>query len=250
MDKKWLERTELLIKKDGLEKLHRANLLVVGLGGVGSFAAEFLARAGVGNLTIIDGDTVDITNINRQLPALHSTIGKTKAEVVAERLLDINPELKLKVITEFLNPERMGDLLDSEHFDYILDCIDSVSPKISLIREARRRKLKIISCMGAGGKTDASKILVRDISKTNNCYLAKQVRKRLKRENNIRKGFKCVFSTELQQEESLRMTDGTNFKKSFYGTISFIPAAFGLHAAGEVINYLLKSEQTMQESED
>lgn len=240
MDKNWMERTELLIKDEGIRKLQNANLLVVGLGGVGSFAAEFLARAGIGKMTIIDGDTVDITNINRQLPALHSTIGKTKAEVVAARLLDINPNLILNVRTEFLNPENMAELLDSETFDYVLDCIDSVSPKLSLIKEARRRKLKIISSMGAGGKTDASKILVRDISKTNNCYLAKQVRKRLRKENNIQKGFKCVFSTELQNEDSLKMTDGTNFKRSFYGTISFIPAAFGLHAASEVINYLLK----------
>lgn len=240
MDKNWMERTELLIKDEGIRKLQDANLLVVGLGGVGSFAAEFLARAGIGKMTIIDGDTVDITNINRQLPALHSTIGKTKAEVVAARLLDINPNLILNVRTEFLNPENMAELLDSETFDYVLDCIDSVSPKLSLIKEARRRKLKIISSMGAGGKTDASKILVRDISKTNNCYLAKQVRKRLRKENNIQKGFKCVFSTELQNEDSLKMTDGTNFKRSFYGTISFIPAAFGLHAASEVINYLLK----------
>ena len=242
MDKKWLERTELLIKKNGLEKLNSANILVVGLGGVGSFAAEFLVRAGVGNMTVVDGDTVDITNINRQLPALHSTIGKTKTQVVASRLMDINPELNLKQITEFLVPEKMGELLDKEKFDYILDCIDSVTPKISLIREARRRKIKIISCMGAGGKSDVTKILVRDISKTNNCYLAKQVRKRLRKEYNIQKGVKCVFSTELQDESSLKMTDGTHFKRSFYGTISFIPAAFGLHAAAEVINYLIKSE--------
>lgn len=242
MSKKWLERAELLVKEEGIQKLQNANILIVGLGGVGSFSAEFIARAGIGTMTVIDGDTVDVTNINRQLPALHSTIGKTKAEVVATRLLDINPELKLNVITEFLNPEDMGKLLDSEKFDYVIDCIDSVSPKISLIKEARRRKVKLISCMGAGGKLDASKILVRDISKTYNCYLAKQVRKRLKRESNLQKGFKCVFSTELQNEESLKMTDGSNFKRSFYGTISYIPAAFGLHAAGEVINYLLKRE--------
>ena len=242
MSKKWLERTELLIKENGLEKLSNANLLVVGLGGVGAFAAEFLARAGIGSMTIVDGDTVDITNINRQLPALHSTVGKTKAEIVAGRLLDINPELNLTVKTEFLNPEGMAPILDSEKFDYVLDCIDSVSPKLSLIREARKRKIKLISAMGAGGKTDPSKIMVKDISKTYNCYLAKQVRKRLKRENNIQKGFKCVFSSELQDEESLKMTDGTNFKRSFYGTISYLPAAFGLFAAAEVINYLAKKD--------
>ena len=143
MKKNWLERTELLIKETNLEKLKNANVLVIGLGGVGSFAAEFLARAGVGKMTIVDGDVVDITNINRQLPALHSTIGKLKAEIVGERLLDINPELQLTKINEFLNPENMEDILDSQKFDYVLDCIDSVTPKITLIKSARRKKIKI-----------------------------------------------------------------------------------------------------------
>ena len=242
MSAKWLERTELLIKENGTEKLKKANVLVVGLGGVGSFAAEFLARAGVGTMTIVDGDLVDITNINRQLPALHSTVGKSKVDVVSERLLDINPELKLTSINQFLEPENMKEILDSNTFDYILDCIDSVTPKLTLIKEAKRRKIKIVSSMGAGGKTDPSKVMVRDISKTHNCFLAKQVRKRLKKEN-IHKGFRCVFSNEIQNEESLKMTDGSNFKKSFYGTISFIPAIFGLYAAAEVINYLLKQDE-------
>ncbi|MBL3548569.1 ThiF family adenylyltransferase [Chryseobacterium sp. KMC2] len=241
MDKYWLERTELLVKDEGLEKLTKANVLVVGLGGVGSFAAEFLARAGVGSMTIVDGDTVDITNINRQLPALHSTIGKHKVEVVAERLLDINPEIKLIKINEFLNPERMDEVLDSGKFSYILDCIDSVTPKLCLIRAAKRKKIKLVSSMGAGGKTDPSKVMVRDISKTQNCFLARQIRKRLKKEK-INKGFRCVFSNELQNEESLKMTDGANYKRSFYGTISYIPAIFGLYAASEVINYLLKQD--------
>lgn len=241
MDKYWLERTELLIKEDGLEKLNKAKVLVVGLGGVGSFAAEFLARAGVGSMTIVDGDTVDITNINRQLPALHSTVGKHKVEVVAERLLDINPALQLVKINEFLNPERMDEVLDADQFDYILDCIDSVTPKLCLIRAAKRRKIKLVSSMGAGGKTDPSKVMVRDISKTQNCFLARQIRKRLKKEK-INKGFRCVFSNELQQEESLKMTDGLNYKRSFYGTISYMPAIFGLYAASEVINYLVKKD--------
>ena len=236
---KWLERTELLIKENGLERLDNANILVVGLGGVGSFAAEFLARAGIGNLTIADGDIVDITNTNRQLPALHSTEGEKKADVVAARLLDINPELKLSKLVEFLEPHRMGEILDANRFDYILDCIDSVSPKLSLIKAARSRKMKIVSSMGAGGKMDPSKVMVRDISKTNNCYLAKQIRIRLKKDG-INKGFRCVFSTELQDEKSLKMTDGSNFKRSFYGTISYMPAIFGLYAASEVINHLLK----------
>ncbi|CAD7807458.1 tRNA threonylcarbamoyladenosine dehydratase [Chryseobacterium aquaeductus] len=239
MDKFWLERTELLIKKEGIDILSNATVLVVGLGGVGSFAAEFLARAGIGKMTIVDGDTVDITNINRQLPALHSTVGKHKVEVVAERLMDINPQLELIKINEFLNPERMAEVLDGGKFDYILDCIDSITPKVSLIIAAKRRKIKIVSSMGAGGKSDPSKVLVRDIHKTAECHLAKQVRKRLKKEK-IDKGIRCVFSSEIQDEDSLKMTDGTNFKRSFYGTISFIPAIFGLYAAAEVINHLVK----------
>ena len=239
----WLQRSELLIKQEGLEKLKNASVLVVGLGGVGSFAAEFLARASVGNMTIIDGDIVDITNINRQLPALHSTIGKDKVEIVAERILDINPEINLVKMNEFLSPERMEEILENTRFDYVLDCIDSVSPKLALIKACRRKKIKIVSSMGAGGKTDPSKVLVRDLSKTNNCYLAKQIRKRLKKEG-ITKGFRCVFSTEIQNEDSLKLTDGSNFKKSFYGTISFMPALFGLNAAAEVINYLVRNQKT------
>ncbi|WP_374362421.1 ThiF family adenylyltransferase [Cloacibacterium sp.] len=242
MSTDWLQRSELLIKNEGIEKLKNANVLVVGLGGVGSFAAEFLARAGVGNLTIVDGDTVDITNVNRQLPALHSTVGKNKVEVVAERILDINPEVQLIPINEFLSPERMDEMLENNKFDYVLDCIDSVSPKLALIKACRRRKIKIVSSMGAGGKMDPSKVMVRDLSKTNNCYLAKQIRKRLKKEG-ITKGFRCVFSTEIQNEDSLKLTDGSNFKKSFYGTISYMPALFGLNAAAEVINYLVKSQK-------
>ncbi len=239
MEKDWLERTELLIKKEGIEKLQNANVLVVGLGGVGSFAAEFLARAGIGKITIVDGDVVDITNVNRQLPALHSTVGKAKVELVGERMLDINPNLELTRINKFLVPETIEQVIDSQKFNYVLDCIDSVTPKIGLIRTAKRRKIKVVSCMGAGGKTDPSKVMVRDISKTYNCYLAKNVRKRLKKEK-INKGIRCVFSNEIQNEDSLKMTDGTNFKRSFYGTISFMPAIFGLYAAAEVINYLTK----------
>lgn len=241
MDKYWLERTELLIKEEGLEKLNKATILVVGLGGVGSFAAEFLARAGVGNMTIVDGDTVDITNINRQLPALHSTVGKHKVEVVAERLLDINPNLNLTKINEFLNPGRMEEVLDSAKFNFVLDCIDSVTPKLELIIAAKRRRIKIVSSMGAGGKSDPSKVLVRDISKTQHCHLARQIRKRLKKVK-IDKGVRCVFSDEIQDEDSLKMTDGANYKRSFYGTISFLPAIFGLYAAAEVINHLVKND--------
>ena len=242
MQNEWLQRTELLIKTKGIKKLQKANILVIGLGGVGSFATEFLVRSGIGKITIIDGDSIDITNINRQLPALNSTIGIPKTEVISKRILDINPNIYLTAINEFLIPERMEEILTNEKFDYVLDCIDSVSPKLALIRTCKKHKIKLISAMGAGGKSDPSKVLVRDISKTNNCFLAKQIRKQLRKEN-IHKGFRCVFSTEIQDECSLKLTDGSNFKKSFYGTISYMPAIFGLYAAAEVIQFLLKKNE-------
>lgn len=236
---KWQERAELLFKAEGLTNLKNANVLIVGLGGVGSFSAEFLARAGVGNLTIVDGDTVDITNINRQLPALHSTVGMSKVQLVGDRLLDINPELNLIRIQEFLSPERAFEIVTSE-FDYVLDCIDSVTPKLNLIIACKRKKVKIISCMGAGGKMEAAKVKVADITNTTNCFLAKTIRKRLK-EHKIDK-LKVVFSSEIQDESSLKMTDGSNYKKSFYGTNSYMPGLFGLYAAETVIRYLLKKQ--------
>ena len=237
--KKWQERAELLFKIEGLNKLENSNVLVVGLGGVGSFAAEFLVRAGVGKLTIVDGDTVDITNINRQLPALHSTIGMPKVNVVGDRLIDINPELKLIRVEEFLSPERALEIV-SEEFDYVLDCIDSVTPKLNLIIAAKRKRVKIISSMGAGGKMEASKVHVSCITNATNCMLAKTIRKRLKAVK-IDK-LKVVSSSEIQDETSLKMTDGTNFKRSFYGTNSYMPGLFGLYAAETVIKYLLKNE--------
>lgn len=236
--KNWLERTELLIKPSGIEKLKSANILVVGLGGVGSFAAEFIARSGVGKMTIVDGDVFDITNLNRQLPALQSTIGKSKAEVLAARLKDINPQLELTVLTEFLSPERAFELVSPE-FDYVLDCIDSITPKLNLILSARTKKVKLISSMGAGGVLDPSKVKVADISKTRDCPLARNIRKRLKKEG-FHSGFKAVFSTEVAPKDTMQQTDGSNFKKSFYGTISYMPAAFGLHAAATVVNYLIE----------
>jgi len=234
----WLERTELLVQKEGLEKLQNANILIVGLGGVGSYAAEFIARAGVGKLTIVDGDVFDATNKNRQLPALDSTVGQLKTEVLATRIKDINPAIKLTVFTEFLSPERAYEIVTKE-FDYVLDCIDSITPKINLIVAARRKKVKIISSMGAGGKLDTTKIRVKDIAKTKNCTMARVLRKRLK-ERKVDKGVKAVYSDEVQIPSSVKITDGTNFKKSYYGTISYMPAAFGLQAAAHVVNFLLK----------
>ncbi|WP_024742195.1 tRNA threonylcarbamoyladenosine dehydratase [Tenacibaculum maritimum] len=236
----WLERTELLVQKEGLNKIKEANILIVGLGGVGSFAAEFIARAGVERLTIVDGDVFDETNKNRQLPALSSTVGKSKVKVIQERLLDINPEIKLTVLEEFLSPKRAFEIVSKE-YDYVLDCIDSITPKINLIVAARRKKVKLISSMGAGGKLDATKIRVKDISKTKNCTMARVLRRRLK-ELNINKGIKAVYSEEVQIANSVKITDGTNFKKSYYGTISYMPAAFGLQAAAFVINQLIKKK--------
>ncbi|WP_214983618.1 tRNA threonylcarbamoyladenosine dehydratase [Tenacibaculum dicentrarchi] len=233
----WLERTELLVQKEGMEKLKKANILIVGLGGVGSFAAEFIARAGVGKMTIVDGDAFDETNKNRQLPALDSTIGKTKVSVIADRIKDINPEIELTAIEEFLSPERAFEIVSTE-YDYVMDCIDSITPKINLIVAAKRKKVKLVSSMGAGGKLDASKVVVKDISKTKNCKMARALKKRLK-ERKVNKGITAVYSEEVQIAESLQLTNGANFKKSFYGTISYMPAAFGLQASSYVINKIL-----------
>lgn len=237
MNLDWLERTELLIQKEGLEKLVKSNVLIIGLGGVGSFAAEFIARAGVGKITIVDGDEVDPTNANRQLPALTSTIGQSKAQLMAERIKDINPDIELTVIEEFLTPERMDEVVTKE-FDFVCDCIDSITPKVNLIKTACRKKVKLASSMGAGGKMDPTKLEIKDISKTFNCKMAKYVRKQLKKDN-VDRYFKCVFSSEVQDEASLKLTDGTNFKKSFYGTISYMPALFGCAVASVAIRYIV-----------
>lgn len=239
--KKWLQRTELLIKSDNIEKLQNTNVLLVGLGGVGSYAAEFLVRAGIGKLTIVDGDIVDITNVNRQLPATHQTVGKSKTEIMQQRLLAINPELQLTAINEFLSPQRMHQIVTPE-YHFVLDCIDSISPKLQLIKACVKQKIKIISAMGAGGKTDVTKVLIRDISKTKECFLARKIRKDL-RKDKINKGVRCVFSTEIQDEKSVALTDGTHFKKSYYGTISYIPALFGLYVAYEVIRKVTEKNQ-------
>jgi tRNA A37 threonylcarbamoyladenosine dehydratase len=240
----WLKRTELLIGNEKLNRLTHAHVLIVGLGGIGSFAAEFIARAGVETITLIDGDVFDPTNKNRQLTALDSTIGKNKAVVLAERLKEINENIRLNIVQEFVIPERVWQLLEEFKPDYVIDCIDSVTPKLEWIIACKRLKIKIISCMGAGGKTDPHTVKVVMLDKTFNCKLASHIKKRLKRQEVSFKGVKAVFSSELQQKGSLKMTNGLNFKKSFYGTISYMPALFGLHASAEVIRYLSnKSEK-------
>ncbi len=237
MENNWLERAVLLIGEEGSEKLKNAKVLIVGLGGVGSFAAEAIARSGIQKLTIVDGDDIDITNINRQLPALHSTVGKQKVEVIGSRLLDINPNLELTKINEFLPPEKMHSLVKNGNYNYVMDCIDSVSPKVSLLKACRRNKVRCVSAMGAGGKFRPDKIEIKDISKIHGCKLGVKVKKELKKQK-IDRGIRTVFSSEAPLPSSLQLTDGSNFKKSFYGTTSFMPALFGLYAAAEVINYL------------
>ncbi|GMQ31469.1 tRNA threonylcarbamoyladenosine dehydratase [Algoriphagus confluentis] len=236
----WLSRTELITGREGLERLAQKHVLVVGLGGVGSFAAEFIARSGIGQMTIIDGDTVDISNVNRQLPATQLNVGQSKAEWMEERLQAINPKMKIQSIRQFLNPHEMTALLEAHEFDYVVDCIDSFTPKMHLIEGARKRGFRLVSSMGAGGKVDPTQIKVVDFADTYQCKLAKMLRKRLKKRA-IYGGFKAVFSSEEVIKESLMLTDGSNFKKSAYGTMSFLPAAFGCACAATVVNDLLAS---------
>jgi tRNA A37 threonylcarbamoyladenosine dehydratase len=236
-DKHWMQRTRLLVGDEGLDILQNAHVLIVGLGGVGSYAAEALCRAGIGELTIVDGDVVDPTNRNRQLQALATTHGMGKAKLMEERMLNINPFIKLNVIAEFQDPEKMILLLQQK-FDYVIDAIDSITPKVHLIKTAKEQGHRIVSCMGAGGKMDPTQLKVVDVSKTVHCPMAYYLRKRLK-EVGIKNGIKAVFSTELPDKKSIMKTDGTNFKKSAYGTISYIPAVFGMTCASVVIRDLI-----------
>lgn len=233
---KWIERTDLLLGTERLEKLRTASVLVVGLGGVGAYAAEMLCRAGVGNLTIVDGDIVEETNRNRQLPALVSTQGKPKAEVLEQRFRDINPDVRLVVINDFLRDEKTIELLDNSHFDYVVDCIDTLSPKVFLIYHAFTRGLKVVTSMGAGGKMDPTQVRIADISNSHDCKLARVVRKRLHRLG-IRKGITSVFSPEEVPEDAIRLEQSQN-KNSTVGTISYMPAVFGCFVASVVIRDL------------
>ncbi|TKG97137.1 tRNA threonylcarbamoyladenosine dehydratase [Puteibacter caeruleilacunae] len=232
----WLNRTELLVGKEGIEKLQKAHVLVVGLGGVGAYAAEQLCRAGIGNMTIVDGDVVDTTNRNRQLPALISNTGKEKAEILRERFLDINPDLNLVVINDFLKDQNMIDLLENQ-YDYVVDAIDTLAPKVYLIYHAFQKGYPVISSMGAGGKFDPSKVQVTDIAKTHNCNLARMLRKRLGKLG-IKKGVKAIFSSELIDKSKVVLEEGQN-KKSVVGTISYMPPIFGCFCASAVIREIL-----------
>ena len=229
----WLERTELLLGQEKLAKLKKANVLVVGLGGVGAYAAEQLCRSGIGKMTIVDGDVVDESNRNRQLPALVSTTGVPKTEILAKRFQDINPDLELTTVTEFIRDERAIELLKSEPFDYVVDAIDTLSPKVFLVYHALQLKLRVISSMGAGGKMDPTKIQLSDIKKSYNCKLAKMMRKRLGHLG-VKKGVKVVFSPEDIDTNAVRIEEGQN-KKSTVGTISYMPPLFGCFIASAVI---------------
>ena len=237
MSYEWLERTSLLLGDEKLKKLQNANVLVVGLGGVGAYAAEMIARSGVGRMTIADADTVSPTNINRQLIALHSTIGKEKSELMADRLRDINPEIELTVVNRFIKDDETDALLDSDKFDYVVDAIDTLSPKLALIKGCLDRNIPLVSSMGAGAKTDPTKMEICDIAKTHHCPLAHMLRKRLHKIG-IHSGFRAVFSPEPVREGAMILCEEQN-KKSNTGTISYIPALFGIGCASVVIRGLI-----------
>jgi tRNA A37 threonylcarbamoyladenosine dehydratase len=233
----WLERTELLLGREAMSRLKNAHVLVAGMGGVGSMAAEMICRSGVGRMTLIDADTVQPGNINRQIPALHSTLKRHKAEVMGERLMDINPDLDLRLVSEFIKDERIPELL-GESPDYVVDAIDTLSPKIYLIYHSVQKGLKLTSSMGSGGKLDPSQIQVADFADTYNCRLAYVLRKKL-RKLDVHGGFKVVFSAEQVAREMIIAVEGEANKKSTLGTSSYIPAIFGCTLASIVIRDLI-----------
>ena len=240
MSKEWQERTRLLLGDEGFEKLNSSHVLVVGLGGVGGYVAEQLTRAGIGELTIVDGDVVSQSNMNRQLLALQSTQGKPKAEVMAARLRDINPDVKLHVVSQFMKDQALIDLI-SQPYDYVVDAIDTVSPKVFLLYYAVQNNQRIVSCMGAGGKMHPDKIEIADIDKSHHCHLAFYIRKKLHKLG-IRTGIRVVFSPEPVNKSAVIEEESQN-KASNVGTISYMPAAFGCFCASVVINGLLEKPE-------
>lgn len=236
-DYNWHSRTELLVGMEAIEKLRMAHVLVVGLGGVGAVAAEMICRAGVGEMTIVDGDRIQPSNRNRQLLALKSSEGEYKTDLMEQRLLDINPDIKVHKVTEFLRDSRVDEILET-NFDYVVDAIDTLSPKIFLLYKTYKRGHKLVSSMGSGGKLDVEKIEITDVSKSFNCKLAYTVRKQLHKLG-VRKGFTVVFSSEKVERESIRAVEGERNKKSMVGTISYMPAAFGIAISSVVIRGLI-----------
>ena len=237
----WLSRTELLLGEDGLNKLKASNVLIVGLGGVGAYAAEMICRAGVGKMTIVDGDSIHSSNRNRQLLALGSTEGTAKAMLMAERLMDINPELDLTAVSEYIKDDKITEILDPG-FSYVVDAIDTLSPKVFLIYNAVMKKIPVVSSMGSGGKFDPARISVSDISETTDCTLARILRKRLHKLG-IRDGITAVYSSEVVDKRRVIPVTGEKNKASIVGTISYMPAAFGIACASVVIRDLTGIER-------
>ena len=226
-------RTELLIGKDGIEKLKKAKVAIFGIGGVGSYTVEGLARAGIENFILVDNDIVSLTNINRQIIATHKTIGKPKVEVAKQRILEINPNANVEIYQQLFMPETEGIL--TEDIDYIIDCVDTVTAKLELVVRAEKLNIPIISCMGTGNKLDPTRFEITDISKTSVCPLAKVMRKELKNRG-IRK-LKVIYS----KEEPIKIMESTE-EKVKAGSISFVPSVAGLIIAGEVIIDIIKGE--------
>lgn len=234
----WKSRTRLLIGEEGVKRLADSHVLVVGLGGVGAYAAEQIARAGIGKMTIIDNDVVNETNKNRQILALDSTVGRPKVEVMAKRIRDINPEIELNPVNVFLKDQAIIDLM-AQPFDFIIDAIDTLAPKVFLLYYAVQNKQNIVSCMGTGGKFHPELIETVDISKSHNCRLAFYIRKRLHKLG-IREGIAVVYSPEKVADSAVTVGDEIlENKVATVGTISYMPAVFGCHCAAYVINALL-----------
>ena len=230
--KEQFKRTELIFSKENMEKLYNSKVIVFGVGGVGGHLTEALARSGVGHITIVDFDDVEITNINRQLVALHSTIGKSKVEVLKARLLDINPDIEVEAIKKFYLPEN-EDEFNLSKYDYVIDAVDNMSAKISLVLRANSQNVPIISAMGAGNKIDPTKLEVSDIYKTSVDPLAKILRHELKKRGITR--LKVVYS----KEEPIKVNEYDEKKRAITGSTSFVPPAMGLVIASEVIKDLL-----------
>lgn len=221
-----------------MRRIEAAHVLVVGTGGVGAYAAEMLCRAGVGALTLVDADCVAESNINRQLPALHSTVGQPKVEVLAKRFLDINPEVKLTLRPEYLEPEQVDELLGSAEFDFVVDAIDTIAPKVALLAAALRRRQRIVSSMGAGAKTDITQIRFADIGETYHCGLSKSVRAGLTKAGLKGRKLPVVFCTQQADREALLRVEGERNKKTTAGTVSYMPATFGCFLAQYVLERL------------
>jgi tRNA threonylcarbamoyladenosine dehydratase len=234
----WLSRTELLLGKENLEILSRSHVLVAGLGGVGGYAAEQLCRAGIGAFTLIDGDKVSVTNLNRQILALQGNLGKSKTDLMAQRFRDINPDVRINLIGEYLKEDRFAAILENR-FDYVVDAIDTLTPKVTLLAEAVKKGFPVVSSMGSGGKLLPEKVNICDISETNHCKFAYIVRKYLHRLG-VYKGITAVYSPEPVSKKAVVEVTGEENKRSVVGTISYMPPVFGCFCASVVIRNLLK----------